>query len=233
MVLKWNSNLTVRTSKPRRSRRATHDGVFVKLNDARADSDADSDTDYLPSPSSVPALPTARGDDVGFGKRTSTRNRLYVLALLPILAGLATVLLIQETEAAARPRHRLDDVVDGLRQTMLRGAFVHVDGATFRELLVWQGADPSDLNAIEEGKIHAATQQDKEPTMAFRQIAFHRMVSLEGKPFQPAQYRAITQIADNGEPLRPLYTPHDRLAHTSYYDKSFALSLSGGRNHQP
>ena len=50
---------------------------------------------------------------MGFGKRTSTRNRLYVLALLPILAGLAAVLLIQEIKAAARPRHRLDDVVDG------------------------------------------------------------------------------------------------------------------------
>ena len=43
--------------------------------------------------------------------------------------------------------------------------------------------------------------------MAFRQIAFHRMVSLEGKPFQPAHYRAITQIADNGEPLPPSPPP--------------------------
>ena len=47
--------------------------------------------------------------------------------------------------------------------------------------------------------------------MAFRQIAFHRMVSLEGKPFQPAHYRAITQIADNGEPLPPSPLP----VHTS------------------
>ena len=76
-------------------------------------------------------------------------------------------------------RHQLDDVMDNLRQTMRSDGFVHIDGATFRELLVWQGADPSDLNAIEMGKIHAATEQDKEPTMAFRQIAFHRMVSLQ------------------------------------------------------
>jgi len=93
-------------------------------------------------------------------------------------------------------RHQLDDVMDNLRQTMRSDGFVHIDGATFRELLVWQGAEPSDLNAIEMGKIHAATEQDKEPTMAFRQIAFHRMVSLQGKPFQPAHYDAITQIAE-------------------------------------
>ena len=56
---------------------------------------------------------------------------------------------------------------------------------------------------MEAGKIHAATEQDKESTMAFRQIAFHRMVSLLGKPFQPAQYRAITQIAEAGAAPSP------------------------------
>ena len=115
---------------------------------------------------------------------------------------------------------------------MLRDAFVHVDGATFRELLVWQGADPSDLNAIEEGKIHAATQQDNEPTMAFRQIAFHRMVSLQGKPFQPAHYRAITQIADKGaEPFHIIPCTH--LGSACAHRCRMPFALSGGRNHQP
>ena len=175
---------TVKTKqKPRRSRRATHDGIVRRVSELNDEDSAESAS-------------------AGFSKRTSARNRRVALVAV-LLAGIAAVPLIQETEAPARPRHQLDDVVDGLRQTMLRDSFVHVDGATFRELLVWQGADPSDLNAIEMGKIHAATEQDKEPTMAFRQIAFHRMVSLQGKPFQSAHYRAITQIAEKGA-LAPL-----------------------------
>jgi len=170
---------TPRTSKPRMHRRATHDGIMRHVNELKYDESADSGRDY---------------DVLGFSKRTSAPSRRVALAVL--LAGLAILHLNPKTGAPARPRHDLDDVVDGLRQTMLRDSFVHIDGATFRELLVWQGADPSDLDAIEMGKIHAATEQDKEPTMAFRQIAFHRMVSLEGKPFVPAQYRAITQIAE-------------------------------------
>ena len=175
---------TVKTKqKPRRSRRATHDGIVRRVSELNDEDSAESAS-------------------AGFSKRTSARNRRVALVTV-LLGGLAAVLLIQGRKAPARPRHQLDDVVDGLRQTMLRDSFVHVDGATFRELLVWQGADPSDLNAIEMGKIHAATEQDKEPTMAFRQIAFHRMVSLQGKPFQSAHYRAITQIAEKGA-LAPL-----------------------------
>ena len=170
-------------TKPRLSRAATHDGIVRRVSELNDEDNAESAS-------------------TGFGKRTSARNRRVALVTV-LLGGLAAVLLIQGRKAPARPRHQLDDVVDGLRQTMLRDSFVHVDGATFRELLVWQGADPSDLNAIEMGKIHAATEQDKEPTMAFRQVAFHRMVSLQGKPFQSAHYRAITQIAEKGA-LAPL-----------------------------
>ena len=167
-------------TKPRLSRAATHDGIVRRVSELNDEDNAESAS-------------------TGFGKRTSACNRRVALVTV-LLGGLAAVLLIQGRKAPARPRHQLDDVVDGLRQTMLRDSFVHVDGATFRELLVWQGADPSDLNAIEMGKIHAATEQDKEPTMAFRQVAFHRMVSLQGKRFQPAHYQAITQIAEKGAP---------------------------------
>ena len=45
-----------------------------------------------------------------------------------------------------------------------------------------------------------------------RRSSFNRRGGgLEGKPFQPAHYRAITQIADNGEPLPPSPPP----VHTS------------------
>ena len=181
---------TPRTSKPRLSRRATHDGIFRHVSE----------------------LNDARDDDVGFGKRTSR------VALAVLLAGLAVVPSMLAGASAlwiAMHRHQLDDVVDDLRQTMLSDGFVHIDGATFRELLVWQGADPSDLNAIEMGKIHAATEQDKVPAMAFRQVAFHRMVSLQGKPFQPAHYDAITQIAEKGAPSPACCSPRGRLAHLS------------------
>ena len=180
-----------RTSKPRLlSRSATHGG-FIRHGSELKDT---------------------RDDDVGFGKRTSR------VALAVLLAGLAVV---PSTLAGASAmwikmhRHQLDDVMDNLRQTMRSDGFVHIDGATFRELLVWQGADPSDLNAIEMGKIHAATEQDKVPAMAFRQVAFHRMVSLQGKPFQPAHYDAITQIAEKGAPSPAFSLPRGRLAHLS------------------
>ena len=197
---------TPRTSKPRMHRRATHDGIMRHVNELKYDESADSGRDY---------------DVLGFSKRTSAPSRRVALAVL--LAGLAILHLNPKTGAPARPRHDLDDVVDGLRQTMLRDSFVHIDGATFRELLVWQGADPSDLDAIEMGKIHAATEQDKEPTMAFRQIAFHRMVSLEGKPFVPAQYRAITQIAEKGVP--PLWAVYTSCIPRVYIPRSACTSV--------
>ena len=79
---------------------------------------------------------------------------------------------------------------------------VYVDSVTFRSLLVWQGAEQEDLDKMEAGSFHDAVAIDAEPSMAFRQIAFHRMISgpecdvLE--QFQNAEGPAVTQI-DEGE----------------------------------
>lgn len=124
-------------------------------------------------------------------------------ACLAILAALVSCMLAKD-QVPSPCRHPLDDTVDHLREIMVRDNFVHIDGKTFRKLLVWQGADTDDLDTLVAGKMHDATPQDIEPTMAFRQIAFHRMYSTNGASFRPANYRAITQIApkeiasDNG-----------------------------------
>ena len=114
---------------------------------------------------------------------------------LAISAVLVTMHVSASSNPSALLRHPLDVKVEDLREIMMRDNFVHIDGKTFRKLLVWQGANGADLDTMEAGKVHDATPQDTEPTMAFRQIAFHRMVSINGLPYRNAEYRAITQIA--------------------------------------
>ena len=79
---------------------------------------------------------------------------------------------------------------------------VYVDPFTFRTLLVWQGAEQEDLDKMEAGSFHDAVAKDAEASMAFRQIAFHRMVSGPEcdvlQQFQNANGPAVTQI-DEGE----------------------------------
>ena len=93
-------------------------------------------------------------------------------------------------------------LADNIRRTLQRDAFVYIDSVTFRSLLVWQGAEQEDLDKMEDGSFHDAVAKDAEASMAFRQIAFHRMISgpecdvLE--QFQNANGPAVTQI-DEGE----------------------------------
>ena len=68
-------------------------------------------------------------------------------------------------------------LVDNIRRTLQRNAFVYIDSVTFRSLLIWQGAEQEDLNKIEAGTFHDAVAKDAEPSMAYRQIIFHRLVS--------------------------------------------------------
>merc|ERR1719357_909357 len=53
---------------------------------------------------------------------------------------------------------------------------------------------------MEAGTFHDAVAKDAEASMAFRQVAFHRMVSVPemSKQFQNADWPAVTQI-DEGE----------------------------------
>ena len=74
-----------------------------------------------------------------------------------------------------------------------------MDSVTFRSLLVWQGAEQEDLDKMEDGTFHDAVAKDAEASMAFRQIAFHRMIfGTECDQFQNADGPAVTQI-DEGE----------------------------------
>ena len=90
-------------------------------------------------------------------------------------------------------------LADNIRRTLQRDAFVYVDSVTFRSLLVWQGAEQEDLDKMEDGTFHDAVAKDAEASMAFRQIAFHRMIfGTECDQFQNADGPAVTQI-DEGE----------------------------------
>ena len=78
---------------------------------------------------------------------------------------------------------------------------VYVDPFTFRTLLLWQGAEQEDLDKMEAGSFHDAVAKDAEASMAFRQIAFHRMISgpeCDVSHFKNADGPAVTQI-DEGE----------------------------------
>ena len=93
-------------------------------------------------------------------------------------------------------------LADNIRRTLQRDAFVYVDSVTLRSLLVWQGAEQEDLDKMEDGTFHDAVAKDAEASMAFRQIAFHRMISGPEcdvlQQFQNAEGPAVTQI-DEGE----------------------------------
>lgn len=61
--------------------------------------------------------------------------------------------------------------------------FVHIPGHQFYMQLLHFGAHHGDLQKIEDGHIHKHVGQDREETMSFRQIAFHRvlMTQTEGQ----------------------------------------------------
>lgn len=54
--------------------------------------------------------------------------------------------------------------------------FVHIPGHQFYTLLLHFGAHHGDLQKIEDGRIHKHVGQDREETMSFRQVAFHRVL---------------------------------------------------------
>lgn len=105
--------------------------------------------------------------------------------------------------------HALRDKVDALgevnlllerlKQQLEEKHFVWVPGEIYRALLVHFGASEDDLSMMESGIMHMQVQQDIEPTMHFRQIAFHRML-LEQLPhtskISAAGCQAVTQISD-------------------------------------
>ena len=111
------------------------------------------------------------------------------------------------------------DLVCCIRRDLASKHFSFIPGIEYRKLLSAFGATKEDLDAIESGAIHNEVAQDAEPSMRFRQVAFHRMllemqepVEAVGKPnnqnfgksnkipevasIYPAQKQGVTQILD-------------------------------------
>ena len=103
-----------------------------------------------------------------------------------------------------------------LRQELASKQFIFIPGIVYRELLLAFGATKEDLNAMESGAVHNEVAHDMEPSMSFRQVAFHRMLLEmqepaesvgnqdlgkdhtipEVKSIYPARKQAVTQILD-------------------------------------
>lgn len=74
---------------------------------------------------------------------------------------------------------------------------VFIDGITYRKLLISHGAQITDLEVLESGLIHNEVEQDTEPNMHFRQVAFHRvLIDDRTKALTQANHPAITQISE-------------------------------------
>lgn len=90
--------------------------------------------------------------------------------------------------------------IQRLKETLERKGFVLVPGHEYKKLLVSFGATLEDLENIESGSIHACVAKDREETMNFRQIAFHRMIlerprcSSYVSNITTADCEAVTQI---------------------------------------
>ncbi len=54
--------------------------------------------------------------------------------------------------------------------------FTHIPGHQFYELLIHFGAAPADLDRLEEGNVHKHVMRDREESMSFRQVSFHRVL---------------------------------------------------------
>ena len=54
--------------------------------------------------------------------------------------------------------------------------FTHIPGHQFYEFLIDFGAAPADLDRLEEGNVHKHVMRDREESMSFRQVSFHRVL---------------------------------------------------------
>ena len=70
--------------------------------------------------------------------------------------------------------------LDKVKKQFEEEGFVHIPGHRFMQFLIFFGASIDDLYEIEEGEIHDEVSLDREPTMKFRQVCFHRVL-LEDK----------------------------------------------------
>lgn len=73
----------------------------------------------------------------------------------------------------------MDNILANFKRDLEDKGFVHIPCHLYYALLLHFGALPRDLQKIEDGRIHKHVGQDREETMAFRQIAFHRVVLTE------------------------------------------------------
>ena len=54
--------------------------------------------------------------------------------------------------------------------------FIHIPGHQFYAILIDFGAAPADLDRLEEGNVHKHVMRDREESMSFRQVSFHRVL---------------------------------------------------------
>eukprot|EP00959_Pyramimonas_sp_CCMP1952_P096456 2016177-Pyramimonas_sp.AAC.1 len=73
----------------------------------------------------------------------------------------------------------MDIILAKFKRNFEDKGFVHIPGHQYYALLLHFGALPRDLQKIEDGRIHKHVGQDREETMSFRQIAFHRVLLTE------------------------------------------------------
>ena len=73
----------------------------------------------------------------------------------------------------------MDNILANFKRDLEDKGFVHIPGHQYYALLLHFGALPRDLQKIEDGHIHKHVGQDREETMAFRQVAFHRVLLTE------------------------------------------------------
>lgn len=105
--------------------------------------------------------------------------------------------VVLETGNLTMSVDRMLNEIEEIRSKLETVGYAWIDGHLYRDLLLWKGATLADLKAIEIGVIHNAIARDPEPTMHFRQVAFHRVIlDANNRDELPKamQLPAVTQI---------------------------------------
>ena len=66
--------------------------------------------------------------------------------------------------------------LENLNEHLDSKGYVFIPGHKYHELLLYFGASIEDLTKVESGYIHQLVNKDREESMSFRQVAFHRML---------------------------------------------------------
>lgn len=124
----------------------------------------------------------------------------------------------------------MDSALQQIKDELDGKGWVHIHGHLYYMLLMHLGATYNDLQKIESGSIHKQLPKDREDTMAFRQISFHRVLLEEQDQMDdeviefvglPEQVSTLTQSITHNVSI----TSHD-LTYISEDDESSLSELS-------